>query len=256
MSTFERYGTPEGRMAKRFLVACGIFFAVLFLLTFFLKNCGGWSETWPSSVWHVLNVGIKSLALSLVVFDASILTAYPLWLLERRGKQSAKLAYDIAVSTSGYVLGAVLITAYFTSSTIFAIEENDMTIQMRQFANYKEMDDEFRSFMIPERATNIKVNSDCGFGHRTYNVSCTIDKDGLMSFAVANGYRFERGGQIPVFEKNCVTKELSVDANNADTYLHCFVKGRKDEITGQKIFGSLLFVYDVANCRLYGSYAD
>ena len=255
MRLIDGWAAPEGKMAKRFTVVCAIFFAVMFLLTFFLKNCGGWSESWPVGVWHALDVGIIYVAIGLVAFDLFILLIYPLWRWERGGQESGKRAFEIAVTTSGYVLGAALITFFFTSSTLSMIGDHDESGQVQQFANYNAMgDNEFRYFMVPIIATDIKVNDDRGFLYLEYSVSCTVGMDDFVSFANANGYRFERGGCIPSFEKNCVTKELVIDEANSENYYHCLVNGGEGALTRRT--GTLQLVYDVAHKRLYGSYRD
>ena len=255
MKLIDGWATPEGKMAKRFTVVCAIFFAVMFLLTFFLKNCGGWSESWPLGVWQALGSGIIYVAIGLVAFDLFILLIYPLWRWERGGQESGKRAYEIAVTTSGYVLGATLVTLFFTFSTFCVILDHDESGQVQQFANYNAMGDtEFRYFMVPTTATDIKVNDARGFLYLEYSISCTVGMDDFVSFANANGYRFERGGCIPSFEKNCVTKELVIDEANSENYYHCLVNGGEGALTRRT--GTLQFVYDVANKRLYGSYCD
>lgn len=255
MNLINGWATPEGKMAKRFTVVCAIFFAVMFLLTFFLKNCGGWSESWPLGVWQALGSGIIYVAIGLVAFDLFILLIYPLWRWERGGQESGKRAYEIAVATSGYVLGAALVTLFFTFSTFCVILDHDESDQIQQFANYNAMgDNEFRYFMVPITATDIKVNDDRGFIYLEYSVSCTVDMDDFVSFVNANGYRFERGGYIPSFEKNCVTKELVVDEANNANYYHCLVNGGEGALARR--IGTLQLVYDVAHKRLYGSYRD
>ena len=255
MKLIDGWATPEGKMAKRFTVVCAIFFAVMFLLTFFLKNCGGWSEGWPVGVWHALGVGIMYVAIGLVAFDVFILLIYPLWRLERGGHESGKRSFEIAVTTSGYVLGAALVTLFFTFSTFCVILDRDESGQVQQFANYNAMgDNEFRYFMVPTTATDIKVNDDRGFLYLEYSISCTVGMDDFVSFANANGYRFERGGYIPSFEKNCVTKELVVDETNNANYYHCLENGGEGALARR--IGTLQLVYDVAHKRLYGSYRD
>lgn len=255
MKLIDGWSTSEGKMAKRFTVVCAIFFAAMFLLTFFLKNCGGWSERWPVGVWHALDVGILYVAIGLVAFDLFILLIYPLWRWERGGQESGKRAFEIAVTTSGYVLGAALITFFFTSSTLSMIGDHDESGQVQQFANYNAMgDNEFRYFMVPTTATDIKVNDDRGFLYLEYSISCTVSMSDFVSFANANGYRFERGGRIPSFEKNCVTKELVVDEANIANYYHCLVNGGEGALARRT--GTLQLIYDVANKRLYGSYCD
>lgn len=255
MNLINGWATPEGKMAKRFTVVCAIFFAVMFLLTFFLKNCGGWSESWPVGVWHALGVGIIYVTIGLGAFDLFILLIYPLWRWERGGQESGKRAYEVAVTTSGYVLGAMLITFFFTSSTLSMIGDRDESGQVQQFANYNAMgDNEFRYFMVPTTATDIKVNDDRGFIYLEYSISCTVNMSDFVSFANANGYRFEHGGRVPSFEKNCVTEELVIDEANNANYYHCLVNGGEGALTGR--FGTLQLVYDVANKRLYGSYCD
>ena len=255
MKLIDGWAALEGKMAKRFTVVCAIFFAVMFLLTFFLKNCGGWSESWPVGVWHALGAGIIYVAIGLVAFDVFILLIYPLWRWERGGQESGKRAYEIAVTTSGYVLGAALVTLFFTFSTLCVILDHDESDQIQQFANYNAMgDNEFRYFMVPTTATDIKVNDDRGFLYLEYSISCTVGMDDFVSFANANGYRFERGGYIPSFEKNCVTKELVVDETNNANYYHCLVNGGEGALARRT--GTLQLVYDVANKRLYGSYCD
>ena len=255
MNLINGWASLEGKMAKRFAVVCAIFFAVMFLLTFFLRNCGGWSESWPVGVWHALDVGIIYVAIGLVAFDAFILLIYPLWRWGRGGQESGKRAFEIAVTTSGYVLGAALVTLFFTFSTFCVILDHDESGQMQQFANYNAMgDNEFRYFMVPIIATDIKVNDDRGFLYLEYSVSCTVGMDDFVSFANANGYRFERGGCIPSFEKNCVTKELVIDEANSENYYHCLVNGGEGALMRRT--GTLQLVYDVAHKRLYGSYRD
>ena len=255
MKLIDGWATPEGKMAKRFVVVCAIFFAVMFLLTFFLKNCGGWSESWPVGVWHVLDVGILYVAIGLVAFDLFVLLIYPLWRLERGGQESGKRAFEIVVTTSGYVLGAALITFFFTSSTLSMIGDRDESGRVQQFANYNAMgDNEFRYFMVPTTASDIKVNDDRGFIYLEHSISCTVSMSDFVSFANANGYRFERGGRVPSFEKNCVTKELVIDEANNANYYHCLVNGGEGALARR--IGTLQLVYDVAHKRLYGSYRD
>ena len=119
MKLIDGWATPEGKMAKRFTVVCAIFFAVLFLLTFFLKNCGGWSESWPVGVWHALNVGIEYTALGLAALALFALFIVPLWYFERKGKKSGEMAFEAAKNTAGLVILVGLL-----SSELLQIVEN------------------------------------------------------------------------------------------------------------------------------------
>lgn len=259
MKLIDGWATPEGKMAKRFTVVCAIFFAVMFLLTFFLKNCGGWSEGWPVGVWHALDVGIIYVAIGLVALDVFILLIYPLWRWERGGQESGKRAYEIAVTTSGYVLGAMLVTLFFTFSTFCEILDHDESGQVQHFENYYDIgSNEFRAFMVPRSAKDIKVYVDHSIGSRTCDISCTVGMEGLLEFAKENGYRFERREHMLGFADSCITRELEIDTANITNYLFSSI-GLEENASGGSAksgFGNALFAYDIANKRLVGSYWD
>lgn len=259
MGVCSYYSVPERKMAGLMLILSAAFYVLLLLLTFVLRNCGGLSDSWAIDVWHVLNVGIEYAVVGLVAFALVVMFIVPLWFFWRRGKRSCEKSFDAAKKAIGLVFLMTLLLSVFIFPTIGMIADRDVSDRLWNFANYKEVSfSEFRDIVIPRTATDIKMHIDRGIGYRECDISCTVSKEGLLEFERENGYRFEHREPLPCLANNCVTRELNIDPLNSTNYLFYFAGYREDEAggNGQREFGSMVFVYDIAKGRLYGSCSD
>lgn len=253
------YQFPERKIAGLVLMLCTIFYVFLFLLTFLLRNCGGLTDGWSVSVWHALNVGIEYTALGLAALALFALFIVPLWYFERKGKESGEMAFEAAKNTAGLVILVGLLSSFFILPTVGLIDDRDVSTRLQHFENYYDIgSNEFRAFMVPRPAKDIKVYVDHRIGSRSCDISCTVGMEGLLEFAKENGYRFERREHILGLADSCVTRELEIDTANITNYLFSAVglQGDASEGSAKSSFGHVLFVYDIANNKLFGSYSD
>ena len=253
------YQFPERKIAGLVLILCAIFYAFLFLLTFLIRNCGGLTNGWSVSVWHALNVGIEYTALGLAAFTLFALFIVPLWYFEWKGKESGEMAFEAAKNTVGLVILVGLLSSFFILPTVGMIDDRDVSTRLQHFENYYDIgSNEFCAFMVPRSAKDIKVYVDRKIGSRSCDISCTVGMEGLLEFAKENGYRFERREYMLGFADSCVTRELEIDTANITNYLFSSVglEGDASEGSAKSSFGHVLFVYDIANNKLFGSYSD
>lgn len=251
------YRIPERKMAGWLLKGYAVFFAVVFLLTFLVRSCGGLTDNWPLAVWHVLFVAVDFMCLSLTAFALFVLFIVPLWYYGKKGRVSGDESFWAGMKMVGLLLFVTAALYDPVFSTIDTVADRDAGSRIRHLANYQEVgDDGFRHFMIPRSATAIKIYADRGIGYCMYDMSCAVGMEGLMEFAKENGYLFERRERAPGFADSCVTRELEIDTANITNYLFSSVglEGDTSEGSDRSWFGSALFAYDIANKRLVGSY--
>lgn len=256
MKLVDCYKRPEGMAARHFSWCYLASLMYLFVVTIILRSFDDPCDL-PDVLWHILNISIYIMFVSLCVASLWMLLVWPAWELLRKGEHAAKSSFSAGVKPFQFALVLTIVTGIFTVPTILVIAEHDTVDKPECFDTYAEFDDNgFGSFMLPEGSSDIKRYYDCGFGYQICDISCKVSLERLNEFAVLHAYRFEKCDNFPLPAKSCVMRELYPIDKGTSRYLYCQARKNKKSACGWEMEGNLIFVYDSKTERLFASYDD
>ena len=255
----DKYKVAGNRVALVFALTFGVFLfchVVLYVVMFMVAREVITLPTWASLILNKLYscflIGLFWLGfLSLV---------YPVRYLLRHSK-GAKRAFAIAVKTVSIAVATYVVSLFLTFPVLLFLDAGATEARRDSYEYFERHEDmgrnDLAAIMVPSAAVEIKRYYESGFGYQSCDISCEIGRTELMTYASKHGFTFKPADNaLFVADDNAVIKELKIDYDNLDRYLFCRLEGEKRQIPNWGDYGTLIYIYDIRNERLFIRYFD